>query len=125
VNVAGNGMGAAMDRPIYPDMAGWKGNKATGNQAAFAVSKDMGRLHAEVMNAFAPFGAAGAICDKIAEFFGLPVFHVRPRASELERNGKLFPVGKTMGAYGHKVTIYSVIEPPFDGPQGELLVGNS
>ncbi len=103
-----------MDKAQYPEIAGWKGNKETGIQAAFAVSKDMGRRHAEVMNAFAQFGAVGATCDTIAEILGLPVFHVRPRASELERKGKLFPIGKAMGAYGHRVTIYSVVKPSGD-----------
>ena len=99
------------DKPTYPDMAGWRGSKSTGIQAAFAVSKDMGRRHAEVMNAFAGFGQTGATCDVVAEILGLPVYLVRPRASELERKGRLHPVGKAMGSMGHKVTIYSVERP--------------
>lgn len=110
-------------RPTYPDMAGWKGNKSTGIKAAFAVSKDMGRRHAEVMGAFLPYGASGATCDTIAEIIGLPVYIVRPRASELERKGKLFPVGKQMGSMGHKVTVYSTVMPPIDEPQGGLALG--
>ena len=100
-----------MDKVTYPDMAGWKGNKATGIQAAFAVSKDLGRRHAQVLAAFEPYGASGATCDEIADALGLAVYLVRPRASELERRGKLFPVGKRMGDMGHKVTVYSVIRP--------------
>lgn len=95
----------------YPEMAGWKGSKPTGIQAAFAVSKDLGRRHAEVLTAYAPYGEAGATCDTIAEVLGLPVYLVRPRASELERKGKLFAVGKAMGVMGHKVTVYSVVKP--------------
>jgi hypothetical protein len=105
----------------YPDKAGWKGNKSTGIKAAFAVSKDMGRRHAEVLSAYAPFGATGTTCDQIGEILGLPVHLVRPRASELERKGKLFPVGKAMGAYGHKVTVHSVVKPAGNDPQGDLL----
>lgn len=99
------------DLPKYPEMAGWKGNKLTGIRAAFAVSKDMGRRHAEVLSAFASSGTDGTTCDAIAADLGLPVHIVRPRASELERKGKLFPIGKAMGAYGHKVTVYSLTKP--------------
>jgi hypothetical protein len=99
------------ESPKYPDMAGWKGNKLTGIRAAFAVSKDMGRRHAEVLTAFASSGAHGTTCDAIAADLGLPVHIVRPRASELERKGKLFPVGRAMGGLGHKVTVYSVVAP--------------
>lgn len=100
-----------MKKLKYPEMAGWKGAKITGIQAAFAVSKDLGRRHAEVMSAFAAYGEAGATCDTIAEVLGLPVYLVRPRASELERKGKLFAVGKAMGVLGHKVTVYSTVKP--------------
>lgn len=45
---------------------------------------------------------------------GLPVHIVRPHASELERKGNLFPMGRAMGGLGHNVTVYSV-ERPTDG----------
>lgn len=95
----------------YPNMAGWKGQKSTGRNAAFAVSKDIVSRHSAVMAAFAPFGALGAACEAVGEILDLPVYLVRPRASELERKGKLFAVGKVMGSMGHKVTVYSVVEP--------------
>lgn len=91
--------------------AGWKGNKETGRRAAFAVSQDLPRRHAQVMAAFAPYGPAGATCDEIGEELKLPVHLVRPRASELEKRGKLFAVGRRPGRLGHKVTVYSVVEP--------------
>ena len=96
----------------YPhDQAGWKGSKSTGIQAAFAVTKDLGRRHSEVLNAFAPYGAPGATCDVVGEGIGLPAYLVRPRATELEKLGKLFAVGKAMGQMGHKVTVYSTVKP--------------
>jgi hypothetical protein len=104
------------DSPKYPDMAGWKGNKLTGIHAAFAVPKDMGRRHAEVLAAFASSGTGGTTCDAIALDLGLPVHVVRPRASELERRGKLFPIGKAIGGLALKVTVYSV-ERPFEQGQ--------
>lgn len=96
----------------YPEtQAGWKGNKSTGIQAAFAVSKNLGRRHTEVLNAFAPYGAPGTTCDVVGDFLGLPAYLVRPRATELEKLGKLFAVGKAMGQMGHKVTVYSTVKP--------------
>ncbi len=104
-----------MSEPIkYPEMAGWKGNKSTGIEAAFAVSKDLGRRHAEVMGEFVKYGASGATCDVIAETLGLPVYLVRPRATELEKQGKLFPIGKAMGRMRHKVTVYSTVKRDAD-----------
>ena len=96
----------------YPhDQAGWKGNKSTGIQAAFAVSKDLGRRHAEFMTALAPYGATGATCDVIGENVWLPAYLLRPCATELEKQGKVFAVGKAMGMMGHKVTVYSTVKP--------------
>ena len=96
------------DRQYPFTLAGWKGNKTTGIQAAFTVSKDLGRRHAEVMSAFATFGTPGATCDEVGEHIGLPAYLVRPRATELDKQGKLFAIGKRMGGMGHKVTVYSV-----------------
>ena len=91
--------------------AGWKGDKETGRQAAFAVTQDLPRRHGQVLAAFEPYGLAGGTCDEIYETLGLPVHVVRPRASELERLGKLFPVGKRRGALGFPVTVYSTVRP--------------
>lgn len=99
------------DKPKYPEMAGWKGDKRTGREAAFAVSKDLPRRHGQVLAAFEPHGASGATCDEVSAQLELPVHIVRPRASELERLGKLFPIGRRMGQLGFKVTVYSVVNP--------------
>ena len=108
------------DQPVFPFMAGWKGNKSTGIQAAFAVSKDMGRRHAQVLTAFARFGPVGATCDEIGDAIGLPAYLVRPRATELEKQGKLFSIGKRMGGMGHKVTVYSTVKP--HGPYQQIAI---
>lgn len=99
------------DKTTYPDRPGWKGDKATGRQAAFAIAQDLPRRHRQVLQAFAEYGAAGTTCDEIAEVLGLPVYLVRPRASELERKSRLFPVGKRLGSMGFKVTAYSTVKP--------------
>ena len=108
----------------YPHtQAGWKGNKPTGIQAAFAVSKDLGRRHSEFMAALTPYGVPGASCDVLSETTGLPAYLLRPRATELERQGKIFAVDKAMGMMGHKVTVYSTVKPPVDDPQSGLAFG--
>jgi len=107
----------------YPDtQAGWKGSKSTGIQAAFAVSKDLGRRQNEFMAALKPYGGSGASCDVISEATGIPAYLLRPRATELEKLGKIFAVGKVMGQMGHKVTVYSTVKPLLE-PQSGLAFG--
>lgn len=95
----------------YHKIPGWKGNNSTGCEAAFTVAKDLGRRHRQVIDAFAQFGKDGATCDEVGELLELPAYIVRPRASELERKTQLFLIGKRPGAFGHNVSIYSVINP--------------
>jgi predicted ArsR family transcriptional regulator len=102
----------------YPNMPGWKGAKATGREAAFAIAKDLPTRHAQVLAAIEPYGPAGTTCDEIAGPLGLPVHVVRPRASELEAKGRLFAIGKRGGSMGFAVTVYSTIKP--DANQHEL-----
>ncbi|MEO9469211.1 hypothetical protein [Parasphingorhabdus sp.] len=96
----------------YPNMPGWKGNKSTGRNAALAVAKDItGRIR-QVREAFAPHGRSGATCDDISPDLNLPPYLIRPRATGLEKLGKLYALPeKRMGQMGHKVTVYSVIKP--------------
>lgn len=95
----------------YPDAPGWKGAKSTGRDAAKAIEPDLGRRQGEVLEAFKPFGAAGAIADDLVATLNLPVHLIRPRATELESKGKLFAIGKRRGSFGHAVTVYSVVRP--------------
>lgn len=99
------------DKLTYPDVPGWKGDKATGREAAFAIAKELPARQQQVWDAFAKRGEAGCACDDLQAELELPTYVIRPRASELERKGKLFPVGKCFGAMGHKVTIYSTVKP--------------
>ena len=101
------------DMPTYRagTLAGWKGSKSSGREAAFAVSKDLGRRQQEVFNGFSKRGHSGCTCDDLEDELGLPAYTIRPRASELERKGRLFAIGKRLGRMGYKVTIYSVVKP--------------
>lgn len=96
----------------YPNMPGWKGNKSTGIKAAFAVAPTIGRRHKQVIDALTPYGSSGATCDDISEVIGLPPYLIRPRATELDKQGKLFVLPeKRMGQMGHKVSVYSTVKP--------------
>lgn len=95
----------------YPDFPGFAPGSETSRAAAEAIASSLGARQAEVLEAIANFGVAGATCDMVASIIELPVHVVRPRASELERKGKLFPVGKRMGMLGHLVTVYSAFRP--------------
>ena len=95
--------------------AGWKGNSPEARQnsagAAHMVNKTLGRRHAQMLAAWARYGASGAIPETVGEDEGLPVHVVRPRASELVKRGLLFEVGKRAGGLGCKVMAYSVVKP--------------
>jgi hypothetical protein len=96
----------------YPNMPGWKGSKSTGREAAFAVAKDITGRRRQVWEAFEPYGTAGSTCDETSETLDLPAYVLRPRASELEKLGKLFALPeKRRGQMGHNVTVYSVLKP--------------
>ena len=97
-------------KTTYPDTPGWKGAKDTGRQAARAIAPGLARRQRQVLEAFSRFGSAGATCDQVAEMLGLLIYLVRPRASALERKGKLHPIGKRPGSMGHQVTVYSVVQ---------------
>jgi hypothetical protein len=95
--------------------AGFKGNSPEARQnsagAAHAVSKTLGQRHAQMLAAWARYGAAGAIPEQIAVDVGLPVHVVRPRAGELVKRGLLFEAGKRVGGMGFKVMSYTANKP--------------
>jgi len=99
------------DQITYPDMPGWKGNKATGREAAFAIAKELPQRQQQVWDAIALRGEAGATCDELQDELALPAYVIRPRASELERKGMLWPIGRRMGQLGHNVTVYTTVKP--------------
>ena len=101
------------EKPHYSrgTAAGHKGDKDTGRDAVKAVTDDLARRHRQMMEAWTPYGAFGAIPETIASDLGLELLCVRPRAGELVKRGLLFEVGKSMGGMGKRVTRYSVCEP--------------
>src|SRR5690606_5428707 len=95
--------------------AGFKGNSAaareTGREAAQGVTETLGRRHQQMMDAWARYGAYGAIPEQVASDLALPVHVVRPRAGELVKRGLLFEIGKRPGLLGCRVMAYSVVKP--------------
>ena len=106
-----------LNAPHYRDgtAAGHKGNSPQARQnsreAAEGVTKDLGRRHQQMIDAWAPYGAAGAIPEDIAKDLDLPVHIIRPRAGELVKRKKLFEVGRRIGGLGKRVMAYSVQRP--------------
>ncbi|MBY8335886.1 hypothetical protein KYN89_02375 [Alteriqipengyuania sp. NZ-12B] len=95
--------------------AGHKGNSPEARQnsreAAQEVTDTLPRRHQQMMDAWTPYGAAGAIPEEVAKDLGLPVHVVRPRAGELAKRGLLHPVGRRLGGMGCNVMAYSVVKP--------------
>ncbi|MXO72380.1 hypothetical protein [Alteraurantiacibacter buctensis] len=95
--------------------AGFKGNstaaRENSREAAEGVQKTLGHRQAQVLDAFALYGAAGAIPEDLVNVLGLAVHLLRPRAGELVKRGLLFEVGKRQGDYGKPVMAYSVVRP--------------
>lgn len=105
------------DEPHYRrgTTAGFKGSseatRATGREAAKNVNETLPRRHRQMIEAWAPYGASGAIPEQIADDLGLPVHMIRPRAGELVKRGLFFEVGKRPGNFGCSVTAYSTVKP--------------
>lgn len=96
--------------------AGSKGNtptaKANSEAAASEVTQTLPRRHRQVVEAFASYGAAGAIPEEVANDLDLPVHVVRPRCGELRTRKLLYEVGKRPGRMGCDVTAFSTVPPP-------------
>ncbi|MEO5706985.1 MAG: hypothetical protein ABIT10_10460 [Alteraurantiacibacter sp.] len=99
--------------------AGFKGNSreaiANSREAAADVGKTLARRHSQMMAAWTPYGAAGAIPEQIADDLRMAVHLIRPRAGELVKRGLLFEVGRRQGDYRKSVTAYSVQRPEASG----------
>lgn len=91
--------------------AGQKGNTDTGRAASDHASGTLPRRHRQMMEAWAVYGAEGAIPETIANDLGLPVHVVRPRCGELVKRGLMFVVGKAPGNLGCHVRRFSIVRP--------------
>lgn len=110
-------MADKFERPFYGrgTAAGAKGNseqaRHSSQEAAKDVTESLGRRHRQMVEAWAHYGAQGAIPEEIANDLELPVHIVRPRAGELVKRGLLFELDRRPGGMGCRVTAYSVVQP--------------
>lgn len=76
-----------MSELIYPDAPGFK-VPGPSEQAAEAIASTARKLRAAVLAQFAQY-PGGATADEVAKDLNLSVLSVRPRVSELNRNGSI------------------------------------
>jgi predicted ArsR family transcriptional regulator len=80
-----------MSELIYPDAPGFK-TAGPSEDAAKAISGKAARMRAMVLQKIAQC-PAGATADEIAKDLNLSVLSIRPRVSELNRNGEIEQTG--------------------------------
>lgn len=74
----------------YPNGPGWK-SRGTAQQAAFDFREAAGTLQEAVLRALDDFCMTA---DETAEYLGKSILSIRPRLSELARQGKIIDTGK-------------------------------
>lgn len=80
-----------MSELIYPEAPGFKVSGPS-KQAAEAMGSTAKKLRAAVLAQFSQY-PSGATADEIAKDLNLSILSVRPRVSELNRNGKIEQTG--------------------------------
>jgi predicted ArsR family transcriptional regulator len=80
-----------MSELIYPDAPGFKVSGPS-EQAAEAIGGTANKMRAAVLAQFAQY-PSGATADEVAKDLNLSVLSVRPRVSELNRNGEIEQTG--------------------------------
>lgn len=80
-----------MSELIYPDAPGFKVSGPS-EQAAKAITSKAAKMRATVLAQIAQY-PGGATADEIAKDLDLSVLSVRPRVSELKRNGEIEQTG--------------------------------
>jgi predicted ArsR family transcriptional regulator len=80
-----------MSELIYPDAPGFK-TAGPSEDAAKAISGKAARMRAMVLQKIGQH-PAGATADEIAKDLNLSVLSIRPRVSELNRNGEIEQTG--------------------------------
>lgn len=78
-------------RPPYPHAPGWK-EPTTSRDAAEAVEPSASRLRGDVLTVYRAAWPAGLTADEAAARLGRTVLSVRPRVSELRKQGELMTV---------------------------------
>ena len=91
----------------YPNSPGFKVSGPS-DQAAEAISGTANKMRAAVLRQFATY-PGGATADEIAKDLNLSVLSVRPRVSELNRNGEIEQTGaRRKNESGMTATVWQV-----------------
>ena len=97
-----------MSELIYPDAPGFKVSGPS-EQAAEAMRGKANKMRAAVFAQIAKC-SAGATADEIAKDLNLSVLSVRPRVSELNRNGEIEETGaRRKNDSGMTATVWRVM----------------
>lgn len=92
----------------YPDVPGFK-EGTTSREAALAMNSEAGILRERCMGALRRRGPLTA--DEIADELGRSVLAVRPRLSELKRDGRVVDTGdRRMNASGKRAAVLALSE---------------
>ena len=98
-----------MSELIYPEAPGFK-ISGPSQQAAEAVGGNASKLRAAVLAQFAAY-PSGATADEVAKDLNLSVLSVRPRVSELNRNGLIEQTGSRRRNHsGMTATVWRVVQ---------------
>jgi predicted ArsR family transcriptional regulator len=96
-----------MSELIYPDSPGFKVSGPS-QDAAKSVAGSAAKLRASVLAAIAEC-PGGATADEIAAQLNMSVLSVRPRVSELNRNGEIEQTGaRRRNASGMTATVWRI-----------------
>jgi hypothetical protein len=99
-----------MSELIYPDAPGFK-VPGPSEQAAEAMGSTANKMRASVLAKIAEC-PNGATADEIAEQLNLSILSVRPRVSELNRNGEIEQTGaRRRNASGMTATVWRIARP--------------
>ena len=98
-----------MSELIYPDAPGFKVSGPS-EDAAKSARPSAAKLRASVLAKIAEC-SNGATADEIAEQLNLSILSVRPRVSELNRNGEIEQTGaRRRNASGMTATVWRIVQ---------------
>lgn len=99
----------------YPDQPGFKAS-GTSEQAADKIRSTAKTLRDQVLRTFQQT-PGGLTADAVADRLGKSILSVRPRVSELRRQGEIRPASGQRGKNDSGMSaIVWVVSPPLPGP---------
>ncbi len=102
---------------VYPDAPGFKA-RGPSEQAAQAIKGPAKTLREEVLRTIS-LAPSGLTADAVADRLGRSILSVRPRVSELHRQGEIRPAPQRgRNNSGMSATVW-VVSPPLSGPSGK------